>query len=142
MPIPEAMSDQPSVRRPAPFSLRLTPEERLRLARDAGSLSVSAYIKTRLFGDAAAPVRTRGRHPVRDHAALATALGKLGQSRVANNLNQLARAANVGALDLTPELEAELHGACAAVAEMRALLMQAVGLVDSGSALPDFGDSP
>jgi hypothetical protein len=136
------MSDQPPIRRPAPFSLRLTPEERLRLARDAGNLSVSAYIKTRLFGGAAAPARTRGRHPIGDHAALAAALGKLGQSRVANSLNQLARAANVGAFDLTPELEAELHDACSAVAEMRALLMQAVGLVDSGSALPEVGDSP
>lgn len=122
------MSDERSSRRPAPFSLRLTPEERLHLERDAGHQSVSAYVKSRLFDGAAAPVRTRGPHPVKDRAALAEALAKLGQSRIANNLNQLARAANVGALDLTPELEAELHEACRAVAEMRGLLVQAVGL--------------
>lgn len=60
-------------------------------------------------------------------------LPRLGQSRIANNLNQLARAANVGALDLTPELEAELHEACAAVLEVRALLVAAVGLSDGTS---------
>ncbi|WP_121119700.1 plasmid mobilization relaxosome protein MobC [Croceibacterium ferulae] len=126
------MSDKRSFRRPAPFSLRLTPEERLRLERDAGHQSVSAYIKSRLFDGAAAPVRTRGLSPV-DRAALAEALAKLGQSRIANNLNQLARAANVGALDLTPELEAELQEACAAVLDMRALLVQAVGLSEGRS---------
>jgi len=125
------MSDERSSRRPAPFSLRLTPEERLQLERDAGHQSVSAYIKSRLL--AAVPVRARGLHPVKDRAALAEALATLGQSRIANNLNQLARAANVGALDLTPELEGELHEACAAVAEMRALLVQAVGLSEGRS---------
>jgi len=127
------MSDERSSRRPAPFSLRLTPEERLQLERDAGHQSVSAYIRSRLFNDDASPVRTRGQSPIKDRAALAEALAKLGQSRIANNLNQLARAANVGALDLTPELEGELHEACAAVAEMRALLVQAVGLSEGRS---------
>lgn len=132
------MTDFPSIRRPAPFSLRLTPEERLRLERDAGHQSVSAYVRFRLFDGAAASVGTRGVYPVRDHAALASALARLGQSRIANNLNQLARAANLGALDLTPELEAELHEACAAVLEVRSLLVAAVGLSDGSS----FGGGP
>ena len=101
--------------------------------RDAKHISVSAYIKSRLFEGLAVPVRTHGQSPVKDRAALAEALARLGQSRIANNLNQLARAANVGALDLTPELEAELRVACAAVAEMRALLVQAVGLSEGRS---------
>ena len=136
------MTDQPSDRRPAPLSLRLTPEDRLRLERDAAGMSLGAYIKSRLFDGAVGPTRSRGKFPVRDHQALASALGKLGQSRIANSLNQLARAANVGALDLTPELEAELHEACAAVAKMRALLMQAVGLLDTNSAGPEAEEGP
>lgn len=108
------------------------------MEQDAGRQSVSAYIKSRLFNGAAAPVRTRGLSPVRDHAALASALARLGQSRIANNLNQLARAANVGALDLTPELEAELREACAAVVEVRSLLVAAVGLSDG----PSSGGGP
>lgn len=109
------------------------------MERDAGHQSASAYIKSRLFGDATAPVRTRDLFPVRDHAALASALAKLGQSRIANNLNQLARAANLGALDLTPELEAELKEACAAVLEVRSLLVAAVGLSDGTTS---FGGGP
>lgn len=130
------MTEQAPSRRPAPFSLRLTPEERAKLVSDAGHLSVSAYVKARLFDGAAVPVRTRGRFPVRDHAALAAALGKLGQLRIANNLNQLARAANMGALDLTPELQAELREACAHVAAIRALLVAALGLSGSGDGSP------
>lgn len=122
------MSDQPSSRRPAPLSLRLTPEERLRLERDAAGQSLAAYVKTRLFDGTAGPIRTRGKFPVKDHAALSAVLGKLGQSRIANNLNGLARAAHVGALDLTPDLEAELREACAEIFAIRSLLVEALGL--------------
>lgn len=132
MPFPYIMPEPRSSRRPAPLSLRLTPEERLRLEHDAAGLSLSAYIKTRLFGDAAAPVRTRGKFPVRDHQALAAVLAQLGQSRIANNLNQLARAANAGVLDVTPEIEAELRNAVAEVAFIRQLLIDALGLSGGG----------
>lgn len=132
----EIMSDNPSSRRPAPFTLRLTPEERSRLEQDAGHLSLSAYVKSCLFDGTAAPVRTRTRFPVRDQAALSAALARLGQTRIGNNLNQLARAANVGALYLTPELEGELREACSAIVELRALLVAAVGLIDGKSEGP------
>lgn len=123
------MSDQSSLRRPAPLSLRLTPEERLRLERDAAGQSLAAYIKRKLFDGAAdAPVRTRGKFPVKDHAALSAVLGKLGQSRMANNLNQIARAAHLRSLDLNPDLEAELREACANIAAIRSMLVEALGL--------------
>ena len=122
------MSKAPTSRRPAPLSLRLTPEERLQLERDAAGLSLAAYIKSRLFDGLAGPVRSRGKFPVRDHQAISTVLGKLGHSRIANNLNQIARAANVGALDVTPEIEAELREAAAEVIAIRQLLVEALGL--------------
>lgn len=79
----------------APFSLRLSPEERARLEREAAGLSLGAYIRSRLFGaDAASPPKSRGKFPVKDHKALAQAIGLLGQARIASNLNQLARAAH------------------------------------------------
>lgn len=91
-------------------------------------MSLAAYIKSRLFDGAAAPIRSRGKFPVRDHQAISTVLGKLGQSGIANSLNQLARAAGAGALDLTPEAEAELRQACADVASIRLMLIEALGL--------------
>lgn len=89
----------PKPRRPAPLSLRLTPEDRERLESDAVGMSLGAYIRWRLFDPDRPPPRHRGKAPVKDHQALSAVLGQLGQSRIASNLNQLAKAANAGALD-------------------------------------------
>lgn len=40
---------------------------------------------------------------------LALLLSELGQSRLASNINQLAKAANMGTLDITPEIEREIE---------------------------------
>jgi hypothetical protein len=45
-------------------------------------------------------------------------LALLGRSRLANNLNQLAYAANIGSLPLTPETEEELQAAIAKITSM------------------------
>ncbi len=121
---------------PAPFSLRLTFEERARLERAAAGLPLGAYIRERLFDETAPPRRTRGKFPVRDHEALARVLAALGRSRLANNLNQLARAANTGSLPVTPDTEHELMQACAAVAEIRRELLRALGVPDSAEPEP------
>lgn len=111
-----------------PFSLRLTFEERAALEKAAGGLPLGAYIKAVLFQKDLAVVRRRNTRPVKDHAALAQALGALGQSRLSSNLNQIARAANAGALPVCPETEAEITRACRAVQDMRAGLLKALGL--------------
>lgn len=112
-------------RRTPPFSLRLSADERARLERDAAGESLACYVRARLFGEEARP-RRRGKFPVRDHALLAALLGKLGASRLPNNLNQLARLANVGALPVSPEVEDELRQACAEIAIMKVTLLRAL----------------
>lgn len=113
-----------------PFSLRLTFEERARLEELAGDMALGAYIKEKIF-DGTGPdekrARARLRRPVKDTQSLAQLLAKLGQSRIANNLNQLAKATNIGALPLTPETEADIRAACAEIREMRNALLQALG---------------
>lgn len=79
-----------------PFSLRLTFEERAKLERDAAGMALGAYIRSRLLDPETVAPRKCGKFPVKDHQALAQLLGLLGQSRLANNVNQLARAANTG----------------------------------------------
>lgn len=117
----------------APFSLRLSPEERARLEREAAGLSLGAYIRLRLFGaDASPSPKSRGKFPVKDHKALAQAIGLLGQSRIASNLNQLARAAHTGTLPVDGSMEADLHEAVQAVADIRTLLISALGLSEAG----------
>lgn len=112
---------------PRPVSMRLTPKERARLDMLRGNKSLSAYIRERLFGDAAAPRKKGGTSPVKDAEALGRVLGALGQSRLASNLNQLAKAVNSGSLPVTPETESDLATACQDVAAMRADLLRALG---------------
>ena len=88
---------------PPPFSLRLTFEERAALEQAAAGMPLGAYIRSRLFDGDLPPRRTRGKFPVKDQQALGKVLGELGKSRFANNLNQLARAANTGSLPVTPD---------------------------------------
>ncbi len=69
--------------------------------------------------------------PIRDRRSLARMLALLGRSRLANNLNQLAYLGNIGSLPFTPETEAELCDALAAVRDLRRLLIIALGLEES-----------
>lgn len=114
--------------RPAPLSIRLSTEERVRLERDAAGISLAAYIKGRVFGEDVPRRTTRGKAPIRDHKVLGQLLAQLGASRLASNLNQLAKAAHAGALPVTPDTEAALQRACVDIAVMRALLMQGLGM--------------
>lgn len=100
---------------PAPFSLRLTFEERAILERKAGDMALGAYIRAELLSDRHAPRRTRQKRPVKDQQALAKLLSELGSSRLSSNLNQLARAANSGSFPVTPDTEHALQNACEAV---------------------------
>jgi len=109
-------------------SLRLTFEEKARLHADAAGMPVSEYMRWRLFDPNNPPPRQRGKNPVKDHKALAQALGLLGQSRLSSNLNQLARSANTGSLPVTPETEAALLSAVADIQELRRLLIEALNL--------------
>ncbi|MEW7986735.1 MAG: hypothetical protein AB2799_13160 [Candidatus Thiodiazotropha sp.] len=118
----------------SPFSLRLTFEERSALEKEAGSKPLGTYIRAQLFEGREAPrkVRTRTRKPLQDDRALARVLGELGKARLANNLNQLAKAVNTGSLPVTPDTEKAINEACRAVQDMRRQLMQALGFPNSG----------
>ena len=111
-----------------PVSVRLSKEERERLDAEAGSLSVSSYIRHRLF-EAPTPRRAY-RRPVQDDKALGEVLAALGQSRIGNNLNQLAKAVHSGSLPVSPETEQAILAACATVQQMGGQLVQALGLPD------------
>ncbi len=112
----------------SPFCLRLTPEERTLLEREAAGLSLGEYIRKRVFDENRAKRRTRGKHPVKDHKLLTQLLGELGRARLANNLNQLAKSANCGLLIITPEVKTTLLNACADIRHIRKTLMESLGL--------------
>lgn len=113
-----------------PFSLRLTFEERARLEELAGDMPLGAYIRRKVFdgqGLKKKRARARSRRPIKDEKKLAHVLAMLGQSRIANNLNQLAKAAHLGTLPVLPDTERDIRRACADVALIRRELLRALG---------------
>ena len=126
---------RPPKRKKAPpsFSIRFTEAERARLERDAGALSLAAYMRLKLFaGEQPPPTQrkpTRKKYtPSAELAVLGAMLGGLGQSQLASTIGELARAAKMGALPVTPELEQELSEACIAIHDMREQLINALGV--------------
>lgn len=113
-----------------PFSIRLTEAEKSLLLARAGRIPLGTYIRDALLSGDVQAKRRRMSNPVADHAALARVLAVLGQSRLSSNLNQLAKAVNIGALPVSPETEAELADACHAVSAMRGDLVRALGLME------------
>jgi hypothetical protein len=109
-----------------PFSIRLTDDERRLLSERSGGRPLGPFVRDLILAPDARAVRRKPNAPLRDEASLARVLAALGQSRIANNLNQLAKAANIGALPVTRETEADIGTACAAVREMRNALMRAL----------------
>lgn len=119
-------------KRLAPFSLRLSFEERAKLENLAAGESLSSFIKRHVFTEEgqrnAAPPTKRGKAPVKDHILLGQVLAALGRSRLSQNLNQLAKAVNTGNLPLAYDVERDLKQACGDVHAMRYLLMRALGM--------------
>lgn len=113
----------------SPFSVRFTPEERERLDRAAAGMPLGAFLRSLIFDEDLLKKRRKPRKsPVKDHQVLARVQAELGQSRLANNLNQLAKAANSGSLEVSPDTEKALQNACNDVKWMRHMLMEALGI--------------
>ena len=123
----------PEPKKPAPrITLRLTEEELAKLKNLSSGISLSAYVRKCLFGKDAASRKVRSRVPVKDQEALAQVLGLLGQTRIANNLNQLAHEVNCGSLLMDEQTEDEIKLACAHIAWIRVKLIEALGLKNGG----------
>ncbi len=115
---------KPARKRPPPIAVRVSEEERQQIIAAAGELSISAYAKLKLLDGRSISARKASV----DRKALAEVLSRLGQSRLSSNLHQIARAANMGALPVTPDLTAELQRVCDEVTALRQELLKALGL--------------
>lgn len=114
------MNDQSSNKRPAPFSIRLSVDERAEIVRraEAAEISIAAYWKLAVFN---LPPPRKSRRPSVDRIELAKLLGQLG--KVGNNINQLARILNTDGSVEIPELTKALKE----LTDMRAAVMNAMG---------------
>lgn len=131
----------------SPLSIRLTPEERARLEAAAGGRALGAYIRARLFageGSDTVGVESDGNgnaerlSPEVRQRLLAQILGALGQSSALRSLNELAEAARIGVLPITPDVLADIRAACAGIEEIRLMLLRGLGLKPPEEGRHDF----
>jgi hypothetical protein len=135
------MSDGPKgPERSRPLSVRFSEAEKTRLASLAAGKPLGQFIRERALDGQTEPRRI-AKPVIKDTDALGRVLGLLGQSRLASNLNQLAKAANLGALPVTAELESDLQKACAQVFEMRSLLLSALGVQIMSAVTETFSEA-
>lgn len=129
------VAEKPEQKRKAipPLSIRLNAEEREMLVNAAGSMTIAAYVRLKLFDESEVPTHRKAyvrkkTTPTSELTMIAHILGCLGESGIASSLNDIAKAAKIGALPVTSELENEVHNACDAVQEIRVLLISAMGV--------------
>ena len=120
----EAGSGRPSKTRP--FSIRLTDAERDALKAAAGRKSVGQFARERLLDTAGH--RKAARRPNLDAAMLGRILATLGRSGLPSSLAGLGAAAKVGAVEITPDLDARLQAVCADIRDVKCLLLQGLGV--------------
>tara|TARA_R110001592_G_scaffold27763_1_gene102619 strand:+ start:5646 stop:6074 length:429 start_codon:yes stop_codon:yes gene_type:complete len=116
---------------PPPFSMRFTKEERKSLELAAAGRPLAAYIRWLIFKEDMPEMpkkRTRGETASQDHKQLAKLLGALGKSRIASNINQLAKAANSGSLPISKEIINALNESVSAIKWMRETLIKGMGI--------------
>ena len=109
-------------------TVRLSDQDHARLMELAEGAALATYIRAKALGDDLPCRKRRSVASVADKQALAQILGLLGQSRIANNLNQLAYHANIGALEMDDEVRAQIHEGYEHVLFMRQALMRALGM--------------
>lgn len=108
-----------------PISFRVTADEKARLQKAAGTMSLSAYVRSQLFGVRAA---RRESQPKLNAVELARLLGKFGQSEMATHILALSLAAQAGELEVTPDVSGKLERACDDIEEMKLALIVALGM--------------
>lgn len=115
-------------KRPAPFPVRLSNDERAILEARAGSRPLGAYIRETLLGDAQTARKRTKAKPKADYALLAQVLGQLGQSDQVRCLFLLLVAAENSRVTMGAAERAALLETCDAVKDMRGVLISALGL--------------
>lgn len=104
------------------FGIRLTDDERRLLDQRAGNEHVSTWARDVLLSHKARK-RRKSRKPQVSDKNLALVIALFGDQRIASNLNQLARHANMGTLDFDDHTLEQIQEACAAMIAVRNYLL-------------------
>ena len=91
-------------------------------------MALATFIRAKVLNEQLPCKKRRSTSSLGDKQAIAQILGLLGQSRIANNLNQLAYHANVGSLVMDDDAQAQIKEAYDHVIYLRQALIKALGL--------------
>lgn len=76
-------------------TVRFSPEDYERIQALADGMALSVYLRAKALNEPLPRRKLGSKSSIEDQAVIAQLLGLLGQSRIANNLNQLAYHANI-----------------------------------------------
>jgi len=109
-------------------TLRFSPDDYVHLKQLADGMALATYIRAKALGEVLPRRKPRSKASITDKQTLAQILGLLGQSRISNNLNQLAHHANIGSLEMDKDTQAQISEAYDHVLFLRNSLIAALGL--------------
>lgn len=109
-------------------TLRFSPDDYERVKQLADGMALATYIRAKALDEKRSRRKSRSAASVANKQALAQILGLLGQSRIANNLNQLAHHANTGTLPVDENTRFQISEAYDHVLFLRKTLIKALGL--------------
>lgn len=109
-------------------TLRLSEGDHARLKKMADGMALATFIRAKVLEEQLPRRKPRSSASIADTQAIAQVLGLLGQSRIANNLNQLAYHANVGSLVMDDVAEAQIEEAYDHILLLRQTLLKALGM--------------
>lgn len=109
-----------------PFSMRLSVEERAKLATAAGDMTTAAYVRSKIF-DTPSPRRRKVRRFAADKSLLKKLLRELGRQRISSSLYYIVNAIDEGDLEVDDDLDMELRRLCADLRHLRRTIREALG---------------
>jgi len=112
------------------ITIRFTPEEYALITVKAGTEPLASFIRTQALERARSARKARTPAPVKDHTALAQVLAKLGSCAHVQDIRATAAARETGIVSTDTEIDACLYVAAADIAEIKRLLMRALGVAE------------
>jgi hypothetical protein len=106
---------------------RVSEDDYTRLLAAAGEMSVSAYIRARLFDEDMKAARKKNKIPQAEQKILAKMLCEFGKSRLSQNINQIAKAVHSGMVLMPDEAVTVLTKTQAEINALRTALLSALG---------------
>lgn len=108
-------------------TVRFSYDDYQQLQELADGAALSVYLRAKALEEILPKRKSRSTASIEDKQAIAQLLGLLGQSRIANNLNQLVYHANIGALQMDEESKTQITEAYEHILFIRQILMKALG---------------